>query len=106
MPADPGADLRALRDRLEKIRRLQAERSAVAASARELLAKDSTWPRPRREVEAELQTAEVFDLPMLAEELALAEQGIANLEQELSYEDVPQRPNGTDASEDAAPAGA
>ena len=94
--------LRALQARVEKIRRLHAERSAVAVAARELLAKDSTRPRPRREVEAELQTAEVFDLPMLAEELALAEQGIADLEKKLTQESY-----GTGAGqEDAAPTSA
>jgi hypothetical protein len=76
-------DLRALRARLEKLRRLHQERSAVAEADRELLAKKSTYPRRRREVEEEFQAAAVFDLPMLVGEIAKAERGIAELEAEL-----------------------
>ncbi len=80
---DPSAELEELRERREKILRLQAEQTSKATAARALLEQPSTYPRPRKVVEAELTTAERLDLPMLADELALAERAIADLEEAL-----------------------
>ncbi|MGH2976420.1 MAG: hypothetical protein ACREOQ_17685 [Gemmatimonadales bacterium] len=70
-------ELQELRMRLEKARRALEEQTAVAELARELLAKASTYPRRRREVEAELNTAVIFDIPMLTEVIAECEAGLA-----------------------------
>jgi hypothetical protein len=79
----PHPDLRALRERLDKLRRLHAEKTAVAEVAGELLSRERTFPRPRREVEEELRTAVEFDLPMLTNELGKTEREIAALERQL-----------------------
>jgi hypothetical protein len=77
--ADPRAELQALGERLQMLRKLLEERSAVAMAARELLARESTHPRRRQEVEAKLRTAAVFDVPMLEREIAETQIAIAKL---------------------------
>ena len=76
-------ELMATRARLDKIRRLHKEKAELVEVDRALLEQESTFPRKRREVEAELHTAEVFDCPMLAEEIEIAEKAIAEIEKKL-----------------------
>ncbi len=80
MPTDPGEELKALRGRLEKLRRLHAETTAKAEAAGALLAKPSTFPKARKDVQRELETAAIFNLPMLEGEIDKAQREIAALE--------------------------
>jgi hypothetical protein len=56
-------------DRRAHLETLLTERSTAAETARALLAQDSTYPRPRKEVEAELREAE-SDLRWIRQDLA------------------------------------
>lgn len=73
-------DLPGWRARLAYCRRVCAEIKVMADEDRALLAKESTLPRKRREVDEELRIAEVYDLPMLAEEIALSQAELQRLE--------------------------
>ena len=61
---------------------LLAERSAAVDAARELLAQDSTYPRRRREIEAELSAAET-DLQWISRDLTPLADRVRLLESDL-----------------------
>jgi hypothetical protein len=62
---------------------MHAERTALAESAGELLSRERTFPRPRREVVEELRVAVEFDLPMLEAEIGKTEHEVAALARQL-----------------------
>ena len=62
--------------------KLLAERSAAADTARALLAQDSTYPRKRRDIEAELRAAE-SDLVWISRDLLALADRVRLLESDL-----------------------
>lgn len=84
MSGEQGSELQDLRHRLVKLRAHLDQQAVLVADARELLERESTWPRPRQQVEEELERAIRFDVPMLLTEIVRAERRIGELGQEPS----------------------
>jgi hypothetical protein len=84
MPAEDAAELADLRRRLAKARGMLEQQAVLVTDARALLARDSTWPRPREIVQGELERAVRFDVPTLLEVIVQSERRIAELEQAAS----------------------
>jgi hypothetical protein len=80
MSSELETELADLRRRLAKARGMLEQQAIIVTDSREVLARESTWPRPRAIVEAELERATRFDVPTLLEVIVQSERKIVELE--------------------------
>jgi predicted nucleic acid-binding Zn-ribbon protein len=92
MPSELEAELQAVRRRLAKVQDHLHKQAVIVADARDFLERESTWPKPRRELEEALAKARDFDVPMLLTEWIHAERRAAELEREIAAATTPGQP--------------